>query len=67
MLLYSWLQKELVKQHQQQQHEQQASSSSSTSSQQQQHEQLKTIALDLRMYVLYNKTIQILNVVAPGP
>ena len=67
MLLYSWLQKELVKQHQQQQHEQQASSSSSTSSQQQQHEQLKTIALDLRMYVLYNKIIQILNVVAPGP
>ena len=67
MLLYSWLQKELVKQHQQQQHEQQASSSSSTSSQQQQHEQLKTIALDLRMYVLYNKSIQILNVVAPGP
>ena len=67
MLLYSWLQKELVKQHQQQQHEQQASSSSSTSSQQQQHEQLKTIALDLKMYVLYNKNIQILNVVAPGP
>ena len=67
MLLYSWLQKELVKQHQQQQHEQQASSSSSTSSQQQQHEQLKTIALDLRMYVLYTKTILILNVVAPGP
>ena len=67
MLLYSWLQKELVKQHQQQQHEQQASSSSSTSSQQQQHEQLKTIALDLKMYVLYNKSIQILNVVAPGP
>ena len=67
MLLYSWLQKELVKQHQQQQHEQQASSSSSTSSQQQQHEQLKTIALDLRMYVLYNKTIQIFNVVEPGP